>query len=310
MRGYFFKEYLKFFWLRPENALLLALRADALQKTFKYFDQNKKSVDISCGDGVFSFIAMGGMLSESVDMFRSVNLSRTFRQGNYDAFDFFNEDYFINVNKTPSKNYYYGTDWKENLLKKAEKLGFYNELIQHDNNYKLPFNDQEMQFVYSNSAYWVDKFEAHLKDMVRITEPNGLIVLEMKHKEIINYTSSNYIPFMGNKFHKIINAGRLHTWKGLRTKEEILNILKSIDEIEIELVEPIYGDILARIWDIGLRPLFNPLVKMANNLTEEQRIDIKLEWCNIIYELFIEFLEDYTPEEHSAIEHLIVLRKK
>ena len=86
MRSYYFKEFLKFFWLRPENALLLSLRAEAYQSTLKYFGDGSNTIDVSCGDGVFSFIVLSGTLSNKTDMFRSLDLTSE-RKGNFDSFD-------------------------------------------------------------------------------------------------------------------------------------------------------------------------------------------------------------------------------
>lgn len=309
MRLKLFKEFLNFFWLRPENALLLSLRAEIYQSTFRYFGDGSDTVDVSCGDGMFSFISFGGKLSKQTDMFRSLNLSQK-REGVFDVFDAFDDEYSVNVEQFPDKSYEFGTDWKKNLLLKAEKLNFYNKLIEHDNNLILPFPDGSMKYVYSNSAYWVDEFKNHLIDLARITSKNGKIVLEMKTSEISSFTSSNYLPAMGNSFHKIIDAGRLETWAGLRSKDEILEIIDQIPNTRILSVQPIYGDIMAVIWDIGLRPVFSPLVKMANRLNNDDRANVKEEWCQIFEELFSEILKDYKAEEKSAIEYCIILEKK
>ncbi len=310
LRKDYFKEFLNWFWLRPENALLLAIRAERYHSTLKYFGKGDKTVDISCGDGVFSFITFGGSLSSKTDMFRSVKTEKTFRKEDYDAFDHFDEsDYLVEIEDKPDRSYEYGTDWKENLLKKADKLDFYNKLIQHDNNNSLPFPDEEMKYVYSNSTYWVDNFKFHLKDLVRITEEGGHIILEIKVKSIKNHTSRNYLPSMGEKFHEIIDAGRLSTWKGLRSKEKVIKILKNIEGVEIKRIEPIYGGLPVKIWDIGLRPIFNPLVKMANNLSPEKRVKVKEEWNQIFYNMFEHLLTNYEATDDTAVEYLIVLEK-
>ncbi len=50
----------------------------------------------------------------------------------YDVFDSLDEAKDINPMKSPSKfQFTYGTDWKENLLNKAGKLGVYKELLIH-----------------------------------------------------------------------------------------------------------------------------------------------------------------------------------
>jgi hypothetical protein len=94
----------------------------------------------------------------------------------------------------------------------------------------------------------------------------------------------------------------------MRTEEELINVLKSVKGMTIESIEPVYGDLLAKIWDIGLRPLFNPLVKMANNLNEENRNEIKEEWCEIFFDLFEDYLEEYVPQ-NDVFEYTYVLRK-
>lgn len=308
MRDYFFQQFLNHFWLRPENALLLSLRAESYWRTLQYFKTNVGTIDVSCGDGVFSFITFGGQLSINTDMFRSIKLGE--RKGDFDAFDYFDQTYFVEIEKEPDRKYEYGLDWKRNLLDKASKLNFYSHLIEHDNNFPIPLPDESMSFVYTNSAYWVQNFVGHLQDLVRITKKGGYIVLQIKTDKIKQLSSKHYLPFMGRKFHEIIDAGRFSTWKGLKSKEEIIDIINSIKNVKICHMEPVYGDILAMIWDIGLRPLFNPLVKMANNISMEQRAEVKREWIDIIYNLFGELLMQYSPKEQSAIEYTIVLEKE
>jgi SAM-dependent methyltransferase len=305
-----FEQFLNFFWLRPESALLTALRADALQTTFEFFGKESRTIDVSCGDGVFSFLTMGGKLSPETDMFRSLNVESIFREGDEDHFDSYDEDYFVEVEKSPDRSYEYGSDWKPNLLSKANHLDFYTELIEHDNNDPLPFEDGSMSYVYNNSAYWVERFDFHLQDLVRITEPGGHVVLEMKTEAIKEYTSRNYAPFMGKRFHEIIDAGRLSTWRGLRSKSEILSTLEGLDDCHIQTVEPIYGGLPIQMWDIGLRPLFPPLSKLANGVTDEKRLEVKAEWCTIIYELLEHYLQRYEADEADAVEYMIVLEKE
>lgn len=306
----YFEEFLNWYWLRPENAILTTIRAEAYYSTLRYFGDGNGTVDISCGDGVFSFLTMGGKLSKSTDMYRAITTEQTFRSVDYDAYDYFDETYFIKIKNVPEYSYEFGTDWKKNLLKKAEKLNFYSSLKEHDNNYALPFNDESMNYVYSNSAYWVENIEGHIRDIVRITRSGGYIVLEMKVDQLKEVSSDKYLPFMGRKFHNIIDAGRFSTWKGLPSKGDILKILNNIDEVDIERFDPIYGDIIAKIWDIGLRPLFNPLAKMTKELPLDKRTDIKIEWCNIILELFADFVKNYKSEGKNVFEYLILLKKR
>ncbi|MBT4733219.1 hypothetical protein HOB87_14825 [Candidatus Woesearchaeota archaeon] len=304
----YFTKFMDFFWLRPENAILLSIRAEKYAETLKYFD--KDSIDVSCGDGIFSFITLGGEISNNYDMFQAIDISQK-RKGDFDTYDFYDKNYQIEVIKQPKNNYKYGTDWKKNLLKKAEVLSFYDNLIEHDNNKMMPIEESSFGYVYSNSAYWVRQFENHINDLIRITKPGGTIVLELKTKNINNYNSINYAtPYFGEKFGKIVDAGRLETWKGLKEYEEYIKLIEKNDLVEIKNISPIYGDMLAYIWDIGMRPLFNPLAKLANTVDSDTRSSVKKEWCEIFLEMFSEYVSNYEAKPNSAIEWIVVLEKK
>lgn len=267
----YLKEFLNIFWLRPENALLLSLRANSVIKFHKMISEGN-SIDVSCGDGFFSFITMGGKLGYETDMFQSINYSKGYRKGNFDSFDHFDEKYDVVIEKHPEFSFDYGSDWKENLIMKAKKLDFYNQLIVHDNNIPFPFDEESFSYIYTNSSYWVEKFEDHISDLIRMLKKDGLLVLEIKVDNILNFTSRKYLPLMSDKFHEIIDAGRLGTWKGLKSVDYLKTMFHNLsNEIVIEEFKPVYGGNIAKIWDIGLRPVFSPLAKMANNIDSNLR---------------------------------------
>lgn len=309
MKNELLKEFLNLFWLRPENGILLSVRA----REILAFSENIKgnSIDVSCGDGTFSFVTNGGRFNEKADIFQSIKLPDEYRKGNFDSFDYFDNSYEMQIKSSPCFKYSFGVDWKENLLKKADKLNFYEKLLVHDNNLKLPFEDNYFDYVYSNSAYWVEKFEQHIRDLIDKTKKDGLIVLEIKVDRIKIFSSLNYLKNMGDRFHKIIDAGRLSTWNGLRSLDDLRLFFSTFsNEIVIEEIKPIYGGDLAYIWDIGMRPLFKPLSKMANSLTTELRAEIKKEWVDTFYDLFEYRINNYQADDSTAIEYLFVLRKK
>jgi ubiquinone/menaquinone biosynthesis C-methylase UbiE len=214
MRKKFLNQFLNFFWLRPENAILLAIRAAKYKQAMEqYLKLPEKSMDVSCGDGVFSFITAGGKLSQNTDMYRALNLDYERREDDFDTYDYFDDTYFVQIEQRPEFSYAYGTDWKKNLLKKAEELDFYDKFLHHDNNKRIPLKKESLNFIYSNSAYWVENINEHLDDLVRILEPGGTLVLEFKTQKVFEYKSDAYASYMGEKFHKIIDGGRASTWK-------------------------------------------------------------------------------------------------
>jgi hypothetical protein len=119
----FLREFLNFYWLRPENALMLYQRSLSYRKTLRFLDIKNDSIDISCGDGVFSFLTFGGQLSADSDMFRSIKYEKNISR-KIDNFDFYDDDYFIKVKKKPIIKYSHGIDLKINLLKKSTQTKF------------------------------------------------------------------------------------------------------------------------------------------------------------------------------------------
>jgi len=50
------KQYLNLFWLRPENGLLCTFKSEVMND----IGFESPSLDLSCGDGLFTFIHLGG----------------------------------------------------------------------------------------------------------------------------------------------------------------------------------------------------------------------------------------------------------
>jgi hypothetical protein len=66
-----------------------------------------------------------------------------------------------------------------------------------------------------------------------------------------------------------------------------------------------------RIWDVGLRPLSVPLVRMANALSPEARKEIKAEWCDTLMR-FADPLLDNEIAKGNALGgfNLVVLERR
>ena len=77
-----FRNYLELFWLRPENAMLCTFMSKAIED-FKF---NSPSLDLACGDGLFTFYHLGGKLSDDYDFF-SQTKSDKFTHTNFWAID-------------------------------------------------------------------------------------------------------------------------------------------------------------------------------------------------------------------------------
>ena len=116
-----YKEFLNYFWLRPESAIVQSFRAIELRKTvYQRISKKNKFLDVSCGDGVFTFISLGGKLDLSFDSYKSIKNKK--RSAKFDAYDYIDKNFKIKILKRPSYKIDTGTDWKLNLLKKSKHL--------------------------------------------------------------------------------------------------------------------------------------------------------------------------------------------
>tara|TARA_A100001234_G_scaffold215186_1_gene219664 strand:+ start:318 stop:1277 length:960 start_codon:yes stop_codon:yes gene_type:complete len=305
-----YKEFLNYFWLRPESAIVQSFRAIELRKTvYQRISKKNKFLDVSCGDGVFTFIALGGKLGTSFDSYKSIKNKQ--RSAKFDAYDHIDKNFKIKILKKPSYKIDTGTDWKLNLLKKSKHLKLFKKLVLHNNEKRFPLNDNHFDFVYSNSAYWVKNIKQHLIDMKRVAKKNGYLYLHVKFKDtylatlIKNQTKISFGP----KFEKIIDGGRYETWKGLKTKKEFDKILDGISGLKVISYKPLYGDIIMLIWDIGFRPLFKPLFEMSKSLNKTKYIKVKTEWIKILYDMSENFISNYKPKKKGAMEYTILLKK-
>lgn len=304
----FLEKHLQYSWLRPENALINTMRSLSLLSA--PLNAQDKAIDISCGDGVSSFIAYGGSLNPKNDMFQSMNIDMK-REPDKDHFDNFDAESFkIDVIEQPEHFFDTGTDWKTSMLDRAGCLKAYKNLVQHDNNQQINFSDESFSYIYTNSIYWVDSIHTHFNDLSRLCQKDGLILLHVKTPTMFTYHASHYATMFGTKFADIINAGRHNSYKGLLSLEDYIQLGAENTELTTEAVIPVYDDIIGKIWDIGLRPLFPPLYKMSQHVPENELIEIKKEWVQQLYDLLEEFVCGHKPNAEKAMEFLIIFRKK
>ena len=281
------RRFLNCYWLRPENAFWMALRSKVLgQAGFV-----EPCVDLSCGDGIFSFLHAGGEFAPEFDVFCSVGHLGKVKNEHADMFDHVDENYRPPIVRRP-ECMSVGTDWKQALLDKAAVLGFFEKLVLHDNNTPLPFEDDSFASIHCNSAYWISAIDLFLREMCRITKPGGKVVLSVKLDAVKSYTLEKHREQLGDNWLKIIGRGRFESWPSVGDADTWSRRFEAAG-LRIDKAIPFITRTHAHIWDIGLRPIAPMLVKMANSLTPETRSEIKAEWVD----LFCELLEPVCRED-------------
>ena len=178
----FLRRFLGAYWLRPENAFWMALRSEALAFVADPGQQAwaTPSIDLSCGDGVFTFLHAGGVFDDDFDVFRDAAPLDDLHDEQADMFDHLGKHCSPAVVSPPAYRVDVGTDFKSNLLVKAGFLDLYGELVVHDNNRPLPFDTGAFRTVYCNAAYWVENIDGFLSEIRRITAGDGRVLLQVK----------------------------------------------------------------------------------------------------------------------------------
>jgi SAM-dependent methyltransferase len=242
------------------------------------------SIDLACGDGVFSFLHCGGVFAPTFDVFTSIAELDRVGDEHADMFDCVTDDYQPVIVSPSPDTIDMGTDIKRNMLAKARLLNLYGRLAEHDNNQPLPFDDDSFQTVYCNAAYWVANIDEFLTEMARITRPHGRVILQVKLDSIRRYTLGAHRQILGDRFLDIIDRGRGASWPTIADRAT-WEARFATSGLGIETMEPFITRTHAHIWDMGLRPIGPLLAKMAQALTPRTRGVIKREWVDLFCEL-------------------------
>ena len=295
---------LNLYWLWPENALALAsyvkygVDIAPPSPTHKY-------ADLACGDGINTFFKCGGRFSSDFDIFQSTiaeDRTENVVKNNIDVFNYYvDELYNPIVTKYPANKYLLGTDHKQNLLLKAESLDFYQSLLIKDLREEIvEIEDISLDLIYCNSLYWIKETSIALEFMKKKLKSNGRIILDVftDNKKLLDW--GKIYPNTPVEWQQFLNRGRQESNPGLRSEKDWENLFKS-NNLEVLEKRNILPASLTWTWNLGLRPIFPMLNKMASNLTTEKKLEIKSEWIDVFKTLLLPILE--TPEEFSQDEN-------
>lgn len=276
--------HLNAYWLRPESALWDAIAARQIARELA---DRKDIMEIGIGNGFFSFLMLGGRFKSEFDWFHSVNT-----QGFWDHTDIFdfNSDVSITdfIDSNPHTRIRIGVDHKQSLLNQATQLGFVDTLLKHDCNLPIPI-ETKISTVYSNILYWLADPMSILHQIGEALPSGGEFVAAFPnsdfYKNCSSYTSKDVLS-------KLINRGRANH---IMWHMDLLDFEREIAKrgtFELRTSRRYLSPLILKAWDIGLRPLSIPLIRMANSLSPGTRLEIKQEWCDTIKQFVAPLLEN------------------
>jgi len=305
-----FDELLNAYWLRPETALWRELDIRAM----KSFDFNSHSLDIGCGDGIFSFIRAGGRFGPTFDAFRAMTgLDKFF--DNVDVFDAFNDQVTPVIVGLPEYHVDCGFDHKENLLRKAGQLGLYSSLKRGDANQRLPFPNENFDSIFSNIVYWLDDPQEALMEISRILRSSGRVCLMLPNKTFPEFSFYNrlYVKTGDPKwaFLEKLDRGRFSGNVRRARSRSAWEAMFKVAGLRLVEHKSHLSKTIVQLWDIGLRPIFPVLHRMVDAISPESLLDIKREWIATMRQ-FLEPLLDTDAGMHQGEEpafHCYILEK-
>lgn len=290
------------YWLRPECALWDAIAAKNIGPLLK---GKKDIIELGIGNGFFTFLTLGGQFLPDFDWFYSVLTSNCLGTG-----DMFNHDANIPIDKfikkMPHTRIRVALDHKQALLSQAARLRFIDELIEHDCNDSFP--RLTCSTVYSNMLYWLNDPLKTIFNVSAMLPPGGELVTVFPNNDFAlnckSYTSNDPIW-------KLVNKGRNTHIAWAMDLKDFESEINNQGIFSLASATRYLSPLTLKIWDLGLRPLASPLIKMANLISPESRRSIKKEWCDTI-QMFAEALLEEEIKSGSKLGgyNLVRLIKK
>jgi SAM-dependent methyltransferase len=290
-------------WLRPEVVILHAVAAKLIGEELL---KSNNILEIGIGNGYFSFMILEGRFKKSYDWYYNVDTEGFWENKDiYDSINLLNIQNFIE--KPPHKRLKLAIDHKENLLSQTKQLNFVDNLLCMDANEPMRFTNIET--VYSNILYWLKNPIEVLQNIEINLKSNGKVILVFPNSHFFEYCRSYSDD--ESRLWKLINRGRTDHMMWFMDFDDFGKNIERHTSFEIETTQRYLSKLSLNTWDIGLRPLSPHLIKMANSLPDNKRMEIKEEWCKTCKKFIYELLENEIEKgRKEGGFNFVVLRKK
>lgn len=291
-------------WLRPESALWDAIASAILSR----HEITSPSLDLGCGNGIFSFISAGGNFSIEYDWYRNVDVEDFWE--NKDIYNVCNQNDISDfITDKPRYRFDVGLDHKSNLLDQAKLLGLYGSTVVHDANQPLPFEEETFQTIFSNILYWLNDPETSLREIHRVLKKGGRAVLCITNTPFFENCPSYKWAEENDTLLKMLNRGRSESHKWTISDEDFRGIAESTGFTVVDHTTYL-SPLTLLFWDVGLRPISPYLIRMVSKLGTEDRNSIKAEWVDKMTELCAPMMEKDFASGVEGGFHFYVIEKQ
>lgn len=301
------KAFLNLNWLRPENALCQVVDAYYVKPHLV----GNRIMDLGCGNGYFTFTMMGGEFTIDYDYYVNTE-TRHFYQ-NADIYDTCkNLDISSFIQKQPERKFSLGVDYKEALLTQASQLGLYERTVLNDLNKSCDLAARDFETIYCNMIYWLDDPYKAIQGLEGLLIKRGRLILTFPDPKIFEFCFS--YAWKNQKMQKLwqrLNRGRVESLKWIKSIEEFENELKAhCPGFSITYAKSYQNAITLLVWDIGLRPLSVPLIKMSEKLSVEDRREVKADFMEATLPYVNDLLENELIGKDDGGWNIVVLSKR
>ena len=182
--AYKIETFLNMQWLRPENVILDAVAAKLIGDELL---QEQNILEIGIGNGIFTYIVLGGQFNKSFDWFYNIDAEAS--GDDKDIYDFNPKINIMGyVEVPPKKRVMLAVEHKKNLIAQAKQLNFVNEFLCQDAN--IPFEFHDINIVYTNILHWLQDPITILKKLDKQLSSGGKILLVFPNNNFLKHCQS------------------------------------------------------------------------------------------------------------------------
>jgi len=289
---HFFDQLLPILWLRPESALWYSYMLAAVEDFSVLFES--PSMEFGCMDGINTFLLLGGKIDERYDLFGEAKWHPTaHREASLknDYYDLYDSRTVVPIAEFPHLKLDFGVDWKDVHLEKASRLNIYRSLAKIDLSFpKLDQDDNFLRTIWAPNLYWTPHLPSALREMRRVLRrDDGRLYTILPNISQLNYMIYKNSNEKNREWLKLIDRGRFNN---VVTNGDTLEgwISKfSSNGLFVVRHKRFIPEVIARVYDIGFRPMFPVLLNMYDSLSRGAPSELQIlrrEWIARVQYLF------------------------